>query len=155
MQSPASFPGSPSACNVEHLRYPLHCRPRRSQPFHRTPSGGEHCWSEYKYVLKIYYLYRRPAFFAQQCIQPSFFHPHAYADGRYPVQLRGQSECFWRKNGALPVHRYVIYNYCAGGIIQLSKSWFLHPETMSKEDLFAQYHTMISLFFATISPELS
>ena len=69
--------------------------------------------------------------------------------------LEGSLAVFEEKNGALPVHRYVISNYCAGGIIQLSKSWFLHPETMSKEDLFAQYHTMISLFFATISPELS
>ena len=69
--------------------------------------------------------------------------------------LEGSLAVFEEKNGALPVHRYVISNYCAGGIIQLCKSWFLHPETMSKEDLFAQYHTMISLFFATISPELS
>ena len=69
--------------------------------------------------------------------------------------LEGSLAVFEEKNGALPVHRYVLSNYCAGGIIQLSKSWFLHPETMSKEDLFAQYHTMISLFFATISPELS
>lgn len=60
---------------------------------------------------------------------------------------------FEEKNGALPVHRHVISNYCAGGIIQLSKSWFLHPEIMTKEQLLEEYNILIRMFFTSGSPK--
>ncbi len=67
--------------------------------------------------------------------------------------LEGSLAAFEEKNGALPVHRYVISNYCAGGIIQLSKSWFLHPEAMTKEELLDEYNKLIAMFFTSVSLE--
>lgn len=69
--------------------------------------------------------------------------------------LEGSLAAFEEKNGALPVHRYVISNYCAGGIIQLSKSWFLHPEAMTKEELLDEYNKLIAMFFTSVSLEYS
>ena len=69
--------------------------------------------------------------------------------------LEGSLAAFEEKNGALPVHRSVISNYCAGGIIQLSKSWFLHPEAMTKEELLEEYNKLIAMFFTSVSLEYS
>ncbi len=60
---------------------------------------------------------------------------------------------FEQRDVVLPVHRDIISNFCAGGIIQLCRSWFLQSREMNRETLVKEYHKLISYFFSSIPPE--